>query len=457
MTKPMIVTLPFVLLLIDYWPLRRNALLLREKVPLFALSAAAAVTTFYIQRASGAVRHAASFPLELRIENALLSYAMYIATTFWPARLTVFYPFPAEVPAWEWISAAIALLAVSMAAWRLRGAYPFFMVGWFWFLGVLVPVIGLVQVGSQARADRYMYVPLVGVTIVIAWGAQAIWTRRPSVRPVLIAGAAAVLIACIIETSIQLQTWVNSETLFRHAIAVTNRNYLALHNLGSALLDEPGRLPEAVALLNESLRIKPDSASVHTDLGTAFSKMGRFPEAITEYEAALTIAPESEIARKNLRAVRANAAIAENNTGAELSHDPSRLDASVAHYKTALQFDPDSAETHYNLAVVLAKMDGRSQDAIRQFEEALRLRPDYAEAQNDLGVVLARTNPKEAVPHFEAAVRIKPDYAEAHYNLAVALSQLPGRMPDAISHFEAAERIQPDPQIERILTRLRKR
>ncbi len=348
-------------------------------------------------------------------------------------------------------------MAISAACLRLRQSYPFLAVGWLWFLGTLVPVIGLVQVGSQAHADRYMYVPMVGLSIMVAWSADALCKHRPQLKVVVIAGAASAGIACIVLTSIQLPVWSDSESLFRHAIRVTSRNYLALHNLGSALLEKPDRLQEAVEDLQASLVIKPDSVAVLTDLGTAFAKMGRFSQAIAEYERALRISPTSEITRRDLAEARINAAVSESNLAAELSRDPGHFDQAVAHYEAAIAFDPDSADTHYNLGVTLEKIEGRSNDAIAEFEVALRLNPNYAEAHNDLGVALTRSRLPDAIAHFEAALRTRPDYADAHYNLGVALSEVPGRLPDAIAQFEAAQRLNPDPEIKRILERLRRR
>jgi tetratricopeptide (TPR) repeat protein len=273
----------------------------------------------------------------------------------------------------------------------------------------------------------------------------------------VIAGAASAGIACIVLTSIQLPVWSDSESLFRHAIQVTSRNYLALHNMGSALLEKPDRLQEAVEDLQASLVIKPDSAAVLTDLGTAFAKMGRFLQAIAEYERALRISPTSEITRRDLAEARINAAVSESNLAAELARDPSHFDQAVVHYEAALVFDPDSADTHYNLGVTLEKLEGRSNDAIAEFEAALRLNPNYPEAHNDLGVALTRSRLPDAIAHFEAALRTRPDYADAHYNLGVALSEVPGRLPDAIAQFEAAQRLNPDPEIKRILERLRRR
>ena len=224
-------------------------------------------------------------PLGLRIENALLSYVTYLAKMFWPSGLAVFYPYPAAIPFWEAALAATALLAVTLAAVRLWRRAPYLAVGWFWYLVALLPVIGLVQVGGQARADRYTYVPMIGLTIALAWGCADLLRRWPRVQ---IGLAAAVSLACVPAARAQLAYWQNSETLFRHALAVTTGNDVAEHNLGSYLMDVQGGLPEAISHLQASLRISPDSAKTHTELGNALSRLpGREREALAEYEAAI--------------------------------------------------------------------------------------------------------------------------------------------------------------------------
>jgi tetratricopeptide (TPR) repeat protein len=408
MSKPMLVTLPFVLLLLDIWPLRRWPALW-EKAPFFALSAAASIATYLAQSGSGAVQ---AFPLGLRIENALVSYVVYIAKTFWPARLAVFYPYPAAVPVWQATLAGLALLSVSVAVVLWFRAYPYLAVGWFWFLGTLVPVIGLVQVGGQARADRYMYIPMTGLAIILAWGAADLLRRKEALAAVGVAAC----VVCVPLTWAQAEHWENSQTLFQHALDVTDGNYLAHHNLGVALADL--RLPDAIAHYRAALQIKPDSARAHTDLGTALAKLpGGLPDAIAEYQAALRIEP--------------NAAIPHNNLGSALAASPDGLPQAIQEYEAALRIKPDYtdarnnlAEAHYNLGVELAQIDGRTADAISHFEAALRNKPNYAEAHNNLGVVLSSQPGREpeAIRHFEAAVTIKPNYADAQYNLGAALA-----------------------------------
>jgi tetratricopeptide (TPR) repeat protein len=457
MAKPMLVTLPIVLLLVDVWPLGRVsgrswpriAPLLREKIPLFAMATAAACATYLVQQAGGAVRSSDAFPLVLRLENALVSCIVYIAKMFWPARLAVFYPYPSEVPAWQAAAAALALAAVSILVLRSLRKRPYLAVGWFWYLVTLAPVIGLVQVGAQARADRYTYIPMIGLTIMLAWGAADLFGRVPRARPAIAALAAATCAGCAVLTWVQAGYWRDSRTLFQHAVDVTEGNYLAHHNLGVALAETPGALNQAIAHYQAALQIKPDYARAHTDLGSALAKLpGRLPDAMAEFRAALAIDPDLAIPHNNL-----------GNTLAQAG----RWSEAISEYQAALRIDPDYAdarhnlaEAQYNLGLVLAKAD-RPFEATVHLEAALRLRPDYPEAHNNLGVVLSQAPGRinEAIAHFQAALRIDPNYADAHVNLGVALSQIPGRIPEAITQLEAAERIQPDAEVRQMIERLK--
>lgn len=451
MSKPMVVTLPFVLFLLDIWPLRqalRSAL--RLKIPLLGLSAAGATAAYLIQRSSGAVREVVQFPLGLRVENAVVSYAIYILKMLWPARLAVFYPYPHDLPAWQIALSALLLAVISTVVLRERRSRPYLAVGWLWYLGTLVPVIGLIQAGAQARADRYTYLPMVGLGIMLAWGLPEVLKSK-----VAVSGAIVACLACAVLCEAQIQYWRNSETLFRHALNVTSGNYLAHHNLGVALADE-GRFPEAIEQYQAALQIEPNAANVQTDYGNALARSGHIPEAIAHYQAALRALPDSPITHNDL----ANAFAA----------TPGSMPEAIAEYQNALRLKPDyvearnnlaqvqsnAAEMQYSLGVDLAK-SGKPEAAILYFKEALRLKPDYVDAHNNLGVVLAGAGRvEEAISHFEDALRIDPNSADAHVNLGIALSGIPGRMPEAVRHFEAALRIKPDPEIQQMLDRLAK-
>jgi tetratricopeptide (TPR) repeat protein len=515
MAKPMIVTLPFVLLLLDIWPLGRAPSsgvtprqarslwkkLLWEKLPFASLSCASAVITYLVQKSAGAAE-AVNAPWAARVGNALDSYVVYIAKTFWPGGLAVFYPYPSNVPVWQPLLAGLLLAMVSAFTFRAFRGYPYLMVGWLWYLGTLLPVIGLVQVGAQARADRYLYVPMIGLLIMLAWGAADILGRWPLPKAAAIAFSTAACVACVPLTWAQVSYWKNSESLFQHALDVTTGNYVAHHNLGVALSTVPGRLPEAISHYRAALAINPDSARAHTDLGSALAKIpGGLPEAIGEFEAALQITPDSAIPRNGLgnalskipgrlpqaiseyeaairlnpdypeahnnlgsalaKAGRAPEAIAQFeaarwlepeyteariNLGSALVNLPGRLADAIAEYRAALKIDPNSAEAHNALGSALAQTPDRLADAIAEYEAALRLKPDYGEAHQNLGSALAEIPARvpEAMSEYEVALRIDPDSAEAHYNFGVALSKIDGRGPEAIAQFQAALRINPD-------------
>jgi tetratricopeptide (TPR) repeat protein len=311
---------------------------------------------------------------------------------------------------WQPALAALLLAGITLAVVRVYRACPYLAVEWFWYVGTLVPVIGLVQVGAQARADRYMYIPMAGLGIMLAWALADLAARWPRAKGAMAVSAAAACLALAMATWQQIPYWQNSETLFRHAIAVTEHNHLAHNNLGNALSLMPGRLPEAISEYEEALRLGPDYAEAH------------------------------------------------NNLAAALLQTPGRRADAIAHLEAALRLDPDYAEARNNLGNALAETPGRLPDAIAQYEAALRLRPAYEEAHSNLGSALARLPDRrpEAIAQFEAALRIDPNDAEAHYNLGTVLAQTPGRQADAIAQFEAALRLRPDlTQAQQWLERLR--
>jgi len=359
--KPMLVTLPFTLLLLDYWPLGRWTeapahpgpvkvpwLPLWEKLPLFALAAASSVVTFLVQRSGEAVGSFEGYPPAVRVSNAFVSYVTYLGQTFWPRGLAIYYPHLGErLPAAKVATAALLLILVTALAIWTRHRRPYLLVGWLWYLGTLVPVIGLVQVGGQARADRYTYVPLIGIFVALAWGVPDLlrtvgWIRHPrpaTGRGVLMATlpVAVVVLALASVSRMQAGTWRNSVTLFEHALAVTESNVTAHNALGVALAEE-GRMQEAIRHYEDALRIKSDYVKTHNNLGAALVLVGRAPEGID-------------------------------------------------HFETVLRLDPNHAEAHYNLGLALAA-ERRLPEAIHHFDTALRLRPSYAEAHFNLGKAL---------------------------------------------------------------------
>jgi tetratricopeptide (TPR) repeat protein len=449
MAKPMVVTLPLVFLLVDVWPLGRGPRW-REKIPLFAMSAASAAGTWLVQHAGGATRTASQFPLPLRVENAAVSTVVYLVKWFWPARLAVFYPYPSQIPLWQPGAAVLAIAAISAAAWREFRRRPYLAVGWLWYLVMLAPVIGLVQVGDQARADRYTYLPTIGIAIMLAWGAADLASRVPRAKPAVGALAAATCAAAAAVAWVQTAYWQDSRTLFQHAVDVNPRNPLAHHELGLALAETADGVPQSIVHFQAALRLRPDYARAHNDLGTSLVKLGRLPEAMAEYRAALAIDPDMAIPHNNL-----------GNTYTQAG----RWSEAISEYQTALHLDPDYddarrglAMAEYDLGLALARAGGvHAREAIPHLEAALRIRPDYPEAHNNLGVVLSLDPGRsdEAIGHFQAALALDPNYADAHVNLGVALSEKPGRIPEAIAHLEAADRIKPDAEVRQIVEKLK--
>jgi len=430
MCKPMLVTLPFVLLLLDYWPLQRMEArtfsgLVIEKLPLLALSAADGAATVLAQHQAIQTFQALDFPA--RLSNALVAYGAYLEQMVWPVGLAPFYPYPGH---WSVGRVGLSVLGLGvisagvLVGWRRR---PWLLVGWLWYLGMLVPVIGFIQVGGAARADRYTYLPQIGLYLMVAWGAVDLCGGRRWRRVVAGCAAGAVLAGLLVTARRQTTHWQDSLTLWTHTLECTPDNHIAHNNLGAALAGQ-GRLAEAVAEYQRTLAIQPDYATAHNNLGLALVAQGNPAEAVPQYERALELQPDF--------------AEAQNNLGDALAAQ-GRLAEALPHYERALQLKPDFAEAGYNLGNMLARQ-GRLPEAVQQFERALQLKPDYFKARYNLGNALAKQGePAEAIQQFEWALQLKPDFAEAHNNLGNALNAL-GRWDEAIQQFEQALQLKPD-------------
>ena len=433
MSKPMLVTWPFVMLLLDYWPLERFKpshawRLLTEKIPFFALAAAVSVVTFVVQKQGDSVLAAEALPLGVRSGNALISYCRYLGKLFWPTDMAVFYPHPGHWPLARVVLAGGLIVGLSVLLFVQWRRYPFLLMGWLWFCGTLVPVIGLVQMGrQQAMADRYSYIPSLGVLVLAVWGVCELtksWHYR--VVALSLAGSTAIVL-CLALTRQQLGSWKDSESLFRHALEVTENNYLAHLNLGSAL-DEKGQTDEAIREFQEALRLKPDYALAHNNLGVALVKKGQLDEGISQYREAIRLKPDY--------------AFAHNNLGIALVKKGQSGEA-IREFQEAIRLKPDFAEAHYNLGIALVRK-GQLDEAIREFEEAIHLKPDYAFAHNNLGIALNKEGRlDEAIREFREAIRLKTDYALAHSNLGTALVKK-GQIDEAIREFQEAIRLKPD-------------
>ena len=433
MAKPMIVTLPFVLLLLDVWPLRRASWAkprLLEKLPLLALAAGASVLTFLAQRSSGAVAPLVGMPLALRLENALVSYLVYIGDMLWPAGLAVLYPLPRRLPFWEVAAAGLALAGISLVVARQWRARPYLTVGWCWYLGTLVPVIGLVQVGTQSHADRYTYVPMIGLTIMLAWGAAELVRRRPRARNAVIAAAVAACTASLAVTWFQIEYWASTETLLGHTLEVTSANFIMHHNLADYYLQH-GRNEEARQQDAEALRINPMYMEARLNLALALSLLGRPGDAEVEYRRVLEQQPEGK-----------QMVLAHSGLGAALAAQHRTTEA-LPELELAVQLRPESAEGHYNLGTALAEL-GRNGEAASELAIAVRLEPGDAEAHYRLAVALAAQDQRnEAAGEFAVVAQLRPADAVTQYNLAIALARA-GRLDEAIAHFSEALRLKPD-------------
>lgn len=439
MSKPMVVTLPCVLLLVDFWPLQRfNTSMFQrlfvEKIPLFILAAIGSAIGFFTQKAGGAV---SGDPLSFRLMNALGGYVRYISKLFWPVNLAIFYPFPAHGMVFMAVVGAVLLGACSLAFILLAGRWPYLFTGWFWFLGTLTPVIGIIQAGSQSMADRFSYIPSIGLFILVTWGmADFFETRREKIIPA--AAATAVLAACVVLTSIQIRYWRSSITVFTHALAVTTDNYVADACLGQAL-DAVGRDHEALRYCRQAVQIDPDYPPGQFFLGEVLWKEGDTTNAFVHLNAATKAAPHDPIFQYNLGkfllehgltdkaggyfigALKENPDFAEaHNALGKTFLDEGKLPQAAVELSQAVALEPDNAQFHYDLGTVLLAAS-QSTQAVAQFSEALRLKPDFAEAQKNLAVTLAGQNKlDEAIPHFLKAVQLQPNNADAYFNLGFA-------------------------------------
>jgi protein O-mannosyl-transferase len=438
MSKPMLVTVPFLLLLLDYWPLnrfgsatvnvqplpKRILQLVLEKLPFFLLSAASCTATILAQRQ--AIKAMNMVPLTLRLENAVISYVTYIVQLVWPEKLAALYPYHFDIPAWQIVGAGAALFVITSLGFLTARRFPYFLTGWLWYLGMLVPVIGLVQVGDQAHADRYTYLPQIGLCLVIVLAIRdltASWRWR---RPVLTVASFGVIAALMVCAWKQTSYWRSDKALWEHALACTSGNFTAQNNLGYMLAAQ-GQTSEAIEHYQMALKINPDCVECENNLGTAFLRQGQLDKALGCFQQALAIDPAF--------------AEAHNNLGNLLAKE-GRITEAIGQYRKAIEFKPDRAEFYNNLGNLLA-VQRQPAEAIRQFQKALEIDPHYAKAHYNLAnVFFAQGRWDQAIEHYQQALKRMPDSIPAHYQLGLAL-QCRGRFADAIKQFQKVLELNP--------------
>ncbi|HTK81988.1 MAG TPA: tetratricopeptide repeat protein [Bacteroidota bacterium] len=509
LAKPMLITFPFALMLLDFWPfqsitlegttgaVRRGAVSksFREKIPFFLLTIGSSLITFLVQKAGGSMAEADKLPLPVRAANAVLASLQYIRKTFWPDDLAVFYPHPGNnVSLVYGFAGAAALVAVTYAVWKQRAKQPYLIVGWLWFLGTLVPVIGLVQVGLQSMADRYMYLPIIGLAVMFAWGLTGLFAKLRLPRFAPHTAFLAISCAMVVTTLGQVNYWKTSASLFEHALAVTQDNHLAHHNLG-VLLADSGRHEEAIAHLREALRLRPDEPLIHRNLARSLAATGRNREAIEQYQWLLSRTPSDAALHARMGNILAddgntNEAIShfrqalQLNSGdvtvrlnlAELYLRISRLDEARVECMQALKQEPKDSRAHDLLGIIAGKMErfddaraeffrairfdssnsraytdlgilyehmGRADSAESVLEDAVRINPRDPNLELDFGMFLARSNKLErAGLHWIRALQLDPSNADVHFNLG-KLYVLQGDYRDATTEFTNALRINP--------------
>ena len=469
MSKPMVVTLPCVLLLLDYWPLGRWQQknlrgLLVEKAPFFLLSAIGSAVTYVFLINSGALSLALtglSLPFGARLENALVSYGRYLGKLFWPVNLCAFYPHPDHWPMQKILFAGLLVLGLSALVFVMRRQRPYLLTGWLWYLGTLMPVIGLAQAGDESMADRYSYIPSIGILIILVWGTcQA--TRGWHCQSIGLGAVGGVLaLVCIVLTRHQIDYWKDDVSVWERAIAVTENNYQAHNRLGCAWFSQ-AHLDDAIREFQEVVRLNPGFAEAYYNLGHSFALTGQVDKAMACYQKALEIQPDYAVARDSIDSLLLQKGqadlvmihcqkvlelepdndIAHLNLGSAL-FQKGRVDEAIIHYQRALQIKPDLAEAHLNLGSALFQK-GRVDEAIIHYQKALQVKPDFADAYLNLGNVWdSQRRFSEAMASYQKALAIRPDYIEARINLSDLLFQM-GRVDEAMASYQKALEIEPN-------------
>ncbi|MFC1677818.1 tetratricopeptide repeat protein [Planctomycetota bacterium] len=433
MAKPMLVTLPFVLLLLDYWPLERfgkkNTLrLIVEKIPLIAITIGSSVITFIVQRAGGAMANMQKYDMQTRLGNAAVSYVTYIVKMFYPTRLAVLYPHPGNsLSMTKVLLCVVVLVLLTFVFLYLARRKKYFAVGWLWYLGTLVPVIGIVQVGVQSHSDRYTYITLTGLFIIIAFAVLEFTMKLPYRKTILSLAVVLILGSCAFGTSVQLRHWKNSMTLFSHTLDITSNNFIMLNNYAN-LLGDVGQNELAIEHFNKALKLRPNDVEIHTNLANALAKVGKTEDAVKHFERALKLKP-------NFGEGHYNFALLLSRTG--------QTEAAIRHYRRAIELDRYNVDALNNLAWILYQQ-GQFERAAEYFGKAIEVKPDSVVAHGRLGLTLNQLGRiDETIEQFKIVLQAIPDDAEMHFNLAYLLNSK-GQTDQAIIHCKKALQINPN-------------
>lgn len=432
MAKPMLVTLPFVLLLLDYWPLRRfdpylpkkiSRLrpLLLEKIPFLVFAALSCVVTYIVQQKGGAVKTFEAFPLSERISNAFVSYVIYIGKTIWPTNLAVYYPHPGARPLLQVLGAVVLLAAITITLVPASKRRPYLAFGWLWFAGTLVPVIGIVQIGSQAMADRYSYIPLIGLFIMMAWGIPEALKNLRYRREVFFASSSSIIVCLATVTWIQTGYWLNDITLYDHSMNVTGKNDIMLNNRGVAYA-QLGNLKDSISNYNAAIEINPRYAEAFNNRGIAYEKLGDHTRAISDYDKAV------ETGRGNADIFN-NRGIAYGNVG-DHRH-------AIENFDKSIELDPEDTEAYFNRCIAHDNL-GNHRQAIQDCGRAIEIQPEKFEAYLSRGVAYGEIgNHRRAIEDFDKVIEIKPEDGRAYFNRAISFSQI-GNNAQAVEDLKTA-------------------
>lgn len=474
MSKPMLVTLPFVLLLMDYWPLKRFTLdarnsrhvrsklpfihLVVEKMPLFILAATSSIITFLVQKSGKAVVTFADFSFGERFANVVTSYVGYIWKMIWPYNLAIYYPYPASFSTLNFTASILLLLIITIIIVKFCTTHPYLITGWFWYLGTLVPVIGLVKVGSQAMADRYTYVPFIGLFVITAWSIPNLIKKGKYRNQVVALSSICIVLCYLISSWIQVRYWKNSIELYKHALSVTENNVAVLNNLGIDLMKQK-EFKQSLNYLKKAEKIDPNLSFIWINIGNTLMEMGQHDDALSYFFKAIEKESNNIGAYRKIgltlqhlgqfdkaesylkKAIQLDPGSAIGHADISLLYlNHGKMDKAINHIRKAYEVAPQYYEINYNYGLIMEKI-GNTEKAMAHYYKTLEGNPDHVEAHINLGSILARKKMiQQALSHFSKAVHIQPDNAQAHNNLGTAFAAS-GKIEEAIMHYKRAIQI----------------